>query len=90
MATIAELQAYCDAAAAALASGDYATARRNARAGLAIIGGIPTGARGAASFELANARQALQDLLEQCAQLARESGGGTVQRTAIRWLRRSE
>jgi len=92
MATIAQLQAYVDAAATAMAGSDYDTAIRNAAAGLAILGGIPTGQDAGAQVALDNARLALTDMITQArllkaAALRATSGTGGIQRSNIRWKR---
>ena len=95
MATIAQLQTYADAAATAIAGGAYDLAIQNATAGLAILGGIPTGQDAGAQVALDNARQALTEVLKQArllkAALVRaESRTGGIQRSKIRWRRSSE
>lgn len=92
MATIAQLQTYVDAAATAITAAEYDTAIRNATAGLAILGGIPTGQDAGAQIALDNARLALDDMITQ-ARLLKASAvratarTGGIQRSKIRWKR---
>lgn len=92
MATITQLQTYVDAAAAAIAAAEYDTAIRNATAGLAILGGIPTGQDAGAQIALDNARLALNDMMTQArllkaAAVRATARTGGIQRSKIRWAR---
>lgn len=90
--TITQLQTHVEAARSASASGDYATAEAQALAGLMVLGGLTEGAAAGASFNLGNARQALESALETAKRLKRaalisSTGGSGIQRTRIKYKR---
>jgi len=80
MSDVSTLNTYRDAAAAALASGDFATALSNARAALAMLSAMPD-TRDAAGHSLAWDREAIVECINQCTRAQSVAAG--IQRTNI-------
>lgn len=89
--TVDQLETYLDAAATAMASGNYATAITQATAGLAVLSALPAQAKANASLDWSNARQSLTQLLTEARRLQREasaaSSGGGLRRTRMKFIR---
>lgn len=85
--TVAQLETYANAAAEAMASGDYATAEKQANAGIALLGAVPEQQKANARLRWTDALRALEATRDAARDLRKRSRSNAVQRTKIAYKR---